>query len=56
MDNIISCGWDSAPYLFFSDNVFDPLIYYSHLGPVVLSLFLFILIYFGNKRELANKI
>lgn len=44
------CDWDSARFLLFSDNVFDPLIYYSHLGPVLLSFALLLLVLSTTKK------
>jgi signal transduction histidine kinase len=32
------CQWDTSSFLIISKNVFDPLIYYSHIVPVLLSL------------------
>ncbi|HAI74298.1 MAG TPA: hypothetical protein DCS28_02795 [Candidatus Moranbacteria bacterium] len=54
--DLLSCNWDNAKFLIFSDNVFDPLIYYSHLGPLLLSVALLLLIFFSNKKDLSNKI
>lgn len=48
--NLPLCDWDSARFLLFSDNVFDPLIYYSHLGPVLLSLALLLLVLSTTKK------
>ncbi len=36
--DILQCGWDNAKFLIFSQNVFDPLIYYSHLLPPIAAL------------------
>ena len=52
---ITACEWDTNPYVFFSDNVFSPLIYYSHLTPIVVSLIFTIYIYFSNRKSLLNK-
>src|SRR3989344_204222 len=32
------CQWDPARFLIFSDNVFGPLIYYSHFFALILSI------------------
>ncbi len=53
---INSCGWDIAKYFIFSENVFDPLIYYSHLTPFFFALFTGIFLFFGNREKLLNKI
>ncbi|OHB13925.1 MAG: hypothetical protein A2Y49_03015 [Candidatus Zambryskibacteria bacterium RIFCSPLOWO2_12_39_8] len=55
--NLISaCNWDSVRFLFISNNVFDPLIYYSHLFPLVASLILVTFLYFKSSKNLATKI
>ena len=51
----LSCGWDTATFLIFSDNVFAPLIYYSHLGPLVASLLIGIAVLVNNPRALINR-
>lgn len=53
---IAECAWDSGRYILFSQNVFSPLIYYSHLTPVLVSLIFGIYIYFSNKKSLLNKV
>lgn len=45
------CDWDNARFLLFSENVFDPLIYYSHLGPVLLSFALLLLVLSTVKKQ-----
>lgn len=50
------CEWATSHFLFFSDNVFDPLIYYSHLAPVVLALVAGAFVFFLNFKELPNRI
>lgn len=56
IDELIrSCEWAPNPYLFFSDNVFSNLIYYSHLTPVLVSLALGAFVYFSNRKTLLNK-
>lgn len=52
---IAACEWDVANYVFVSGNVFSPLIYYSHLTPIIVSLVLGIYIYFTNRQSLLNK-
>lgn len=52
---IAACQWDVANYVFVSGNVFSPLIYYSHLTPIIVSLVLGIYIYLTNRQSLLNK-
>lgn len=52
---IAACEWDVAHYVFVSGNVFSPLIYYSHLTPILVCLVFGVYIYFANKRSLLNK-
>lgn len=47
------CDWYSAYLLIFSDNV-DPLVYYSHLGPMIASLLLGFFVLINNRKALAN--
>lgn len=54
-DLIAACEWDVAQYVFVSENVFSPLIYYSHLTPILVCLILGIYIYIANKKSLLNK-
>lgn len=51
-----ACEWGTSPLVFFSENVFSPLIYYSHLTPVLVSLILGLYIYFANRQSLLNRI
>lgn len=53
---IDACEWDIGKYIIFSENVFSPLIYYSHLTPIVVSLVFGLYIYFSNRKSLLNKI
>ncbi|MFZ1988098.1 MAG: HAMP domain-containing sensor histidine kinase [Minisyncoccia bacterium] len=53
---IAECAWGTDPYLIFSENVFSPLIYYSHLTPILVSLILGTYIFVANRRLLINKI
>lgn len=54
--DILGCNWDTAKFLIFSANVFDPLIYYSHLLPLVSSLLLGFFVYFNNRKSQINKL
>src|SRR3989344_5874785 len=49
------CHWDTSRFLVFSDNVFGNLIYYSHLLPLVVSLFLALFLFFKNRKSLATR-
>jgi signal transduction histidine kinase len=52
--DLLSCNWDKAHFLIFSGNVYDPLIYYSHLLPLVSSLILGLFVFLSDKRSLKN--
>src|SRR3989344_6767995 len=51
----LSCGWDTARFLIFSGNVFAPLIYYSHLGPLLVSALIGIVVLINDPRALVNR-
>ena len=53
---IAACEWAPSYFLIFSENVFDPLIYYSHLAPLVLSIAFGIYIYVKNRKLLVTKL
>jgi signal transduction histidine kinase len=54
-DLIQSCQWDTSHWLIFSQNVVSPLIYYSHLTPIFVSILFGLYIYRSNKTSLLNK-
>lgn len=54
--DILSCNWDTTRFLIFSQNVFDPLVYYSHLLPLVSALFLGLFVYLQNRKNIINKL
>lgn len=54
--DILSCGWDTAKYLIFSDNVFGSLVYYSHFFSLIPSLIIGFLIFLKNPKGLLNRI
>jgi hypothetical protein len=54
--DLLSCNWDQARFLIFSENVFDPLIYYSHLLPLISALILGFFVFLSNRKNLVNKI
>jgi len=49
------CEWDTAKFLLFSDNVFSPLIYYSHLFPALLSILFGLFVFFSNRNGALNR-
>lgn len=55
MDTLF-CEWDTAQFLIFSDNVFGPLVYYSHFFAIILSLGIGFLVFLKDKKSLAGKI
>jgi FlaA1/EpsC-like NDP-sugar epimerase len=38
VQTIAECAWSPVQYLFFSENVFDTLVYYAHLVPLLLTM------------------
>lgn len=53
---LLSCNWDTAKYLIFSENVYDNLIYYSHLGPLIVSIIIGFFVLSSDKKALINKV
>lgn len=51
---LLSCNFEPASWLIFSSNVYEPVIYYSHLGPLIASLLLGIFVLLNNRRSLSN--
>lgn len=45
------CEWTDATLLIFSENVFDPLIYYSHIVPVLIALPFSLLVFAHQPRH-----
>ncbi len=57
VQNIIEmCNWGSSKLLIFSNNVFAPLIYYSHLSVIFVALFFGLFIFLNNKKNLLNRL
>jgi signal transduction histidine kinase len=54
--DLLSCNWEPAKYLIFSGNVYDHLIYYSHLVPLALSLIVGLFVFLNNRKNLINKV
>lgn len=50
------CEWGESSFFIFSSNVFAPLIYYSHLGVIVIALFFGFFVYLNKTREIANRL
>lgn len=50
------CSWDPAYLLIFSNNVYAPLIYYSHISSFVVSLLIGLFVFASNPRALANRV
>jgi len=50
------CQWDITKLLVFSNNVFDPLIYYSHLVPLIISLILGLFVFKASYKLLISKV
>ncbi len=60
MDTVVktiieSCDWSPVKHLIFSENVFAPLIYYSHFGAMMVSLFFGFFILLHNRKDLLSK-
>ncbi|MEK7607309.1 MAG: HAMP domain-containing sensor histidine kinase [Patescibacteria group bacterium] len=54
--DLLSCNWDTAKFLIFSQNVFDPLIYYSHLTALVLSLVFGFFVFWNNRKSIITQV
>ncbi len=54
--DLLQCNWDSAKYLIFSQNIYDPLIYYSHLLPLISALILGFFVFLNNRKTTINKL
>lgn len=49
------CDWGSSTFLIFSENV-GPLVYYTHMFPLLISLFIGILVLVNSPRSLINRV
>ena len=56
LEAIANCGWSPVRFLVISDNVFAPLIYYSHLGALIVALFFGFFVFLSNRKALLNRI
>ncbi|MCA9367152.1 hypothetical protein KC887_02665 [Candidatus Kaiserbacteria bacterium] len=50
-----ACEWGSATFLIFSENV-GALVYYTHIMPIVISLFLGFQVLINNSKRLSNQV
>ena len=50
------CQWDTANFLIFSNNVFGPLIYYSHFIAIAVSLLVGIFVLSRDSKALVNRL
>jgi len=50
------CQWDISRFLIFSDNVFGPLIYYSHFFALIPSFLIGLIIFLRDRKALVNRI
>ena len=55
MNLVQTCNFSGPQYLIISENV-PPLVYYSHLPIVIMSLLIGFYVFFKNKEKLANQI
>lgn len=51
IDDILKCGWDDSKLLIFSDNIFSPLIYYSHLSSIIITTLIGSYLFIRNPRS-----
>lgn len=54
-DLIAACEWAPSALALFSANVFSPLIYYSHLTPVIVCVSFGLYLYLSGRSLLANR-
>ena len=50
------CQWDTARFLIISDNVFAPLVYYSHFFALIPSFLIGLIIFLRDRKSLINQI
>ena len=53
---ISTCEWDTVKVLFFSGNVFDQFIYYSHFTPLLGAIIVGFFVFFKDRKSLLSKI
>lgn len=55
-ESISACAWATSKFLLFSENVFSPLIYYSHLAPLILLIIFGTFIFLSGKNKIINQV
>ena len=50
------CQWDTARFLIISDNVFAPLIYYSHFFALIPSFLIGLFVFIKDRKALTNRV
>lgn len=50
-----ACEWGTSTFLIFSENV-GQLVYYTHMFPLLISLFVGIIVFINNPRALVNRV
>jgi signal transduction histidine kinase len=53
---IQACQWGPSHFLIFSDNVFTPLIYYSHFGSAIPAILIALVIYVKDRKNLVSQL
>lgn len=53
---ISACEWAPSKFLIFSENVFDPFIYYSHITPLLLSALVGLYVIWNSPKQLVSRI
>lgn len=53
---ITACEWFPSHFLIFSENVYLPFLYYSHLGSAVLAFAVGVFIFLKDKKALPNRL
>ena len=53
---IQACQWEPSQFLIFSNNVFTPLIYYSHLGSIIPTIAIALFVFIKGKRDLPGQL
>lgn len=53
---INACQWNTSNFLIISENIFDTLIYYSHILPLIIATIIGVFILFKNPKQLVARI
>ena len=51
-----ACGWEQSHFLVFSNNVFSPLIYYSHFGSLIPTVIIGLFVFWKGRKELSARL